>query len=50
MAEECTITVGFHSNFVRFRQSEHSKASLRLTIINEFSSTQPTTPKKLLQT
>ncbi len=50
MAVECTINVGFHSNFGRFRQSGHSKTPLRLVIINEFRSTQPTTPKKLSQT
>ena len=34
MAVECTINVGFHSNFGMFRQSGHSKILLRLTIIN----------------
>ena len=43
MAVECTINVGFHSNFGSFRQSGHSKTPLRLAIINEFRSTQPTT-------
>ena len=35
MAVECTINVGFHSNFGTFRQSEYSKTSLRSAIINE---------------
>ena len=48
MAVECTINVGFHSNFGRFRQSGHSKTPLRLAIINEIRSTQPTTPKKVI--
>ena len=43
MAVECTINVGFHSNFGRFRQGGHSKTLLRLAIINGFRSTQPTT-------
>ena len=50
MAVECTINVGLHFNFGRYRQSGHSKTPLRLAIINEFRSTQPTTPKKLSQT
>ena len=50
MAVECAINVGFYSNFSRFRQSGHSKTPLRLAIINEFRSTQPTAPKKLSQT
>ena len=50
MAVECTINVGLHSNFGRFRQSGHSETPLRLAIINEFRSAQPTTPKKLSQT
>ena len=48
MAAECTINVGFHSNFGRFRQSGHSKTPLRLAIINGFRSTQPTTLKKII--
>ena len=40
MAVEC---VGFHSNFGGVRQSGHSKTPLRLAIIYEFRSTQPTT-------
>ena len=46
MVVECTINVGFHSNFGTFRQSELSKIPLRLAIINGFTdsrSTQPTT-------
>ena len=46
MVVECTINVGFRSNFGTFRQSEHSKIPLRLAIINGFTdsrSTQPTT-------
>ena len=43
MVGECTTNVGFHSNFGTFRQSGHSKIPLRLVIINEFRSTQPTT-------
>ncbi len=31
---ECTMNVGFHSNFGTFRQSRHLKTSLRLAIIN----------------
>ena len=34
MVEECTINVGFHSNFGTFRQSGNSKTPLRLAIIN----------------
>ena len=48
MAVECTINVGFHSNFARFRQNGHSNTPLGLAIINEFRSTQPTTPKKII--
>ena len=40
--------VGFHSDFGRFRQSGLSKTPLRLAIISEFRSTQPTTPKKII--
>ena len=42
MVEECAVNVGFHSYFGRFRQSGDSETPLRLTIINEFRSTQPT--------
>ena len=48
MVVECTINVGFHSNFGTFRQSGHSKIPLRSTIINGFRSTQPTIPKKII--
>ena len=34
MVEECTIDVGFHSNFGTLRQSGNSKTPLRLAIIN----------------
>ena len=34
MVVECTIDVGFHSNFGTFMQSGHSKPSPRLTIID----------------
>ena len=34
MVEECTINVGFHSNFGTFRQTEHLKTPLRLATIN----------------
>ena len=34
MVEECTINVGFHSNFGTLRQSGNSKTRLRLAIIN----------------
>ena len=43
MVEECTINVGFHSNFGTFRQSGHSKIPLGSAIINRipFHSTPP---------
>ena len=34
MVEECTINVGFHSNFGTFKQIGHSKTPLKSTIIN----------------
>ena len=37
IVEECTINVGFHSNFGTFRRSRDSKTSLRSAIINEIS-------------
>ena len=40
MAEEC---VGFHSYFWQVQAKWGSKTPLRLAIINEFRSTQPTT-------
>ena len=42
--------VGFHSDFGRFRQSGLSKTPLRLATINEFRSTQPTTPERIVPT
>ena len=42
--------VGFHSDFGRFRQSGLWKTPLRLAIINEFRSTQPTTPERIVPT
>ncbi len=32
MVEECTINVGFHSNFGTFKYIEHSKTPLKQTI------------------
>ena len=43
-----TINVGFHSNLGTFSQSGHLKTPLRLAIINESRSTQPTTPKTVI--
>ena len=34
MVEECTINVGFHSNFGTFNQLGHPKTHLKSTIIN----------------
>ncbi len=34
MVEECTISVGFHSNFGTFKQIGHSKTPLKSTIIS----------------
>ena len=34
MIEECSINVGFHSNFCMFRQSGDAKTPLRPTIID----------------
>ena len=48
MVEECTINVGFLSYFGTLRQSGNSKTPLRLAIITECRSTQPTTPKKII--
>ena len=42
--------LGFTHIFGLFMQSGNSETPLRLTIINEFRSTQPTTAKKLSQT
>ena len=47
MAVEFSTNVGFHSNFGRFVQSGDSETPLRLTIINEFRSTQPTILRKI---
>ncbi len=48
MVVECTINVGFHSNFDTFRQSEHPKTPLRLAIINGFPFNPTYEPKKII--
>ena len=47
MAVEFTINVGFHSYFWHVHAKWDSETPLRLTIINEFRSTQPTIHSKL---